>query len=77
MVQISICHRKSLCVDCSYDKCTRHGDPGADCPKYRCDNPSNDCETCQFIKEYQKEMRKLNDTEKKGTKNDRNTEKSS
>lgn len=57
MVQISICHRNSLCVDCSYDKCTRHGDPGADCPKYRCDNSSGDCETCKFILAYQEKMR--------------------
>jgi hypothetical protein len=30
----------------------------ADCPKYGCDNnKQDDCEHCEFIKQYQTEMR--------------------
>ena len=26
----------------------------ADCPKWKCDNPTMDCERCEFLKEYKK-----------------------
>ena len=50
---IDVCERRNTCYDCSNEKCWRHGDKGADCPKYRCDNQNGyDCDNCEFIDEY-------------------------
>lgn len=58
MVKISECHRNNLCVDCDSETCLGAGDPGADCPKWKCDMPSGTtCENCSFIKDYQRLMR--------------------
>ena len=57
-VKLSVCKRENLCVDCDNEKCHRHGDPGADCPKWKCDHLTGDCDNCAFIKRYQEEMRK-------------------
>jgi hypothetical protein len=57
-VKISECYRKNLCVDCDNTECLHCGDTMADCPKYGCDNnKQDDCEHCDFIKQYQTEMR--------------------
>ena len=32
--------------------CIHAGDIEADCPKWKCDNPSMDCENCEFLKDY-------------------------
>ena len=61
-LKIDECTRNNLCVDCDDESCFRHGDPIQDCPKYHCDRPDplkQECETCEFLKEYQKEMRKI------------------
>ena len=57
-MEIKICKRNNLCVDCDNKKCLHAGDIMADCPKYRCDAPNHDCENCEFIKQYQKDFRK-------------------
>lgn len=60
-VQMGICTKNILCVDCDDTKCWHSGKIYADCPKYRCDRPEdfiNECESCDFIKEYQRDMRK-------------------
>lgn len=58
-ITMSSCTKKSLCVDCDSKTCHRAGDIGADCPKYKCDNDiPNDCENCQWIREYVQVMRK-------------------
>jgi len=59
-LEISECHKQSLCVDCKHPKCWFAGSIIADCPKYRCDRPEEGfekCETCAFIKKYHEEMR--------------------
>ena len=59
-ISMSECTRNNLCVDCDNERCWFHGQLIADCPKYRCDRPpelSEDCESCAFLKEYQKIMR--------------------
>ena len=44
------CDRLTTCYDCDNTECGHHGDKGADCPKYRCDNVNlMDCEHCEFI----------------------------
>ena len=54
---IRICYRDNWCVDCDDEKCWHHGDIGADCPKWKCDQGfETDCEDCEFIKELYKEM---------------------
>ena len=53
---ITECHRTNLCVDCDDKACSHHGDIGADCPKWKCDN-NHDCEHCEWIKAYTKLMR--------------------
>ena len=59
-ISMSECTRNNLCVDCDNERCWFHGQLIADCPKYRCDRPPGlieDCESCAFLKEYQKIMR--------------------
>ena len=52
------CKRKNLCADCNRSNCILAGDIRADCPKDRCDNAVfEDCEHCNFIKDYQQYMR--------------------
>ena len=59
MVDFSECTRKSFCVYCDDPDCIHAGDVGADCPKWKCDNtPMMDCERCEFLKEYKREMSK-------------------
>lgn len=58
MLNLSVCNRDNLCVDCDSKTCLSAGDIGADCPKWKCDNPNgSDCEDCAFIKEFVGEMR--------------------
>lgn len=57
---IKECHRKNLCVDCDNTACWFHGKLMSDCPKYRCDRKGElfeDCETCDFLKQFKKEMK--------------------
>ena len=57
---IEECYRKNLCVDCDDTACFLQGELIADCPKYHCDRPKEqyeDCETCAFLKRYQRDMR--------------------
>ena len=56
MVEINRCTRKNLCVDCNDPDCLLAGDAEADCPKWRCDNPTMDCENCEDLKEYKEWM---------------------
>ena len=56
MFTLNLCHRKNLCVDCDDPDCFHAGKLIADCPKWKCG--SEDCENCEFIIEFQKEMRK-------------------
>ena len=54
------CTRPNLCSDCDDATCVFSGNLIADCPKYFCDMPDPlkyDCENCNFLKRYQKEMR--------------------
>lgn len=59
-LKLSECKKHILCVDCDDKNCLRHGDIRQDCPKYSCDRPDHkdECESCEFMIEYQKEMRK-------------------
>ena len=52
--KFSVCHRQNTCFDCDDPKCWRVGDKGADCPKYKCDNPLGiqNCDECVFINQY-------------------------
>ena len=54
MVTIDECTRKNFCVDCDDSDCTFAGCIEADCPKWKCDNQTMDCENCEFLKEYKK-----------------------
>ena len=56
MIGMNECNRDGLCVDCDNTECLHHGDIGADCPKWRCEN-GGDCEHCEWIKAYIKLMR--------------------
>lgn len=56
MVDFSECTRKNFCVDCDDSDCLFAGCIEADCPKWKCDNPSMDCENCEFLKEYKREV---------------------
>lgn len=56
MIELNECSRDCLCVDCDNEKCSAHGDIGADCPKWVCDR-DHDCEHCEWIKAYVKLMR--------------------
>lgn len=51
------CERNNLCVDCDDTECQLAGEAYADCPKWRCDDPIGDCDTCEFMKAYQAGMR--------------------
>lgn len=57
MLNLSVCNRDNLCVDCDDKECHHAGDIGADCPKWKCDHPFGDCENCAFIKKFVEEMR--------------------
>ena len=56
------CKRKVLCVDCDDDACFLQGHLRSDCPKFICDRKFaeyEDCESCEFLKEYQRIAREL------------------
>lgn len=62
MLNLSVCNRDNLCVDCDSEKCILAGEIMSDCPKYHCDNDMiHDCEHCEFIRELQEEMREKNE----------------
>ena len=66
MVELGECKKNNLCVDCKNKKCLGAGDIESDCPKYHCDNPNgHDCAKCEFMKQYQKDMREQYEAEKK------------
>ena len=54
MVEIDKCTRTNFCADCDDPDCLLAGVAEADCPKLKCDNPTMDCENCEFLKEYKK-----------------------
>ena len=56
MVEINRCKRKNFCADCDEPDCIHAGDIEADCPKWKCDNPTMDCGKCEFLKEYKRKM---------------------
>ena len=57
MVTITECTRPNFCADCDDPHCIHAGDVAADCPKWKCDNdPIMDCERCEFLKEYKREV---------------------
>ena len=52
------CKRKNLCFDCDDEKCYNRGQAMADCVQRDCvHTPRFDCENCDYIKNYRKEMR--------------------
>ena len=53
MVTIDECTRTNFCVDCDDSHCVFAGCIEADCPKWKCDNPTMDCE---FLMEYKREV---------------------
>lgn len=54
------CTRQNTCFDCDNQDCWHHGDKGADCPKYHCDNAVlDDCEHCSFIDHFIEDMRQV------------------
>ena len=59
MMTLKECDRDNLCVDCDNKSCHHAGDAMADCPKYNCDNPNgaHKCDDCDFLKEFQTNMR--------------------
>ena len=59
-INMTECTRQNTCFDCDNQQCAGHGDKGADCPKYHCDNPNglDNCEDCEFVDEFIEEMRK-------------------
>lgn len=60
MLQMSTCTRNNLCVDCSKLSCLFAGKIMSDCPKHHCDREHEhfeECETCDFIKQFQAEER--------------------
>ena len=60
MLTMADCHRPTTCYDCTEESCLFHGDKGADCPKYHCDNAVlNDCENCSFIDAFIDDMRQV------------------
>lgn len=55
---VSECTRCVPCVDCDDTSCWLQGKKESNCPKYRCDNPTHDCESkCAFIDNVIAEMR--------------------
>lgn len=54
-ISMSECTLQNICRDCDDKRCLLHGEKKADCPKHKCDNL--DCENCDFLNEYIKEMR--------------------
>lgn len=58
MILISECAKRNLCIDCDNNKCWLRGKKESDCPKYRCDNSTHDCENgCEFIDRLIEEMK--------------------
>lgn len=58
---LRVCTFKNLCVDCDFVQCVFARKIMSDCPKYECDREGEDfekCETCEFIKHFQNDMRK-------------------
>ncbi len=53
---IKTCENENLCVDCKDKECIFAGKIESDCPIYQC-NHRCECEDCDFIKQFQKEMR--------------------
>ena len=60
MTTMAECTRQNTCYDCDNQQCAGHGDKGADCPKYHCDNPNGlqNCEECECIDGFIEGMRK-------------------
>ena len=58
MVTIDECTRTNFCADCDDPDCLLARVAEADCPKWKCDNPTMDCERCEFLKEYKKGVTK-------------------
>ena len=54
-MQIAECNKQTLYIDCKDENCFLAGKIESDCPKYNCLNYN--CETYDFIKNYQKTMR--------------------
>ena len=66
MLTIDECTRNNLCVDCDDKDCLHVGKIRSDCPKYHCDREDSlyeQCDTCEFIKKYQEDMRKYYKTQ--------------
>ena len=60
MMIIKQCNRKNFCIECDHPTCLLKGKLISDCPKYRCDRKGElfeDCESCDFLKQFKKEMR--------------------
>ena len=60
-ITMSECKRNNLCIDCDDTKCWLAGKLISDCPHYHCIRPAKhieDCEHCEFLKQYQEDMRR-------------------
>ena len=59
-VQIRVCHRKNLCIDCDDKKCWHFGELIADCLLWKCNREGDqfeDCESCELLKQIHEEGR--------------------
>ena len=59
------CRRRNLCVDCDDQSCPKRGHIISDCPKWVCDECKKDCRECEFIRDYQREMRRVYELDRK------------
>lgn len=59
MVNLSVCNRDNLCIDCDDEFCYHAGSAEPDCPIFIADVTcgDTDCNHCEFIREFQEEMR--------------------
>lgn len=65
-LKMTLCNRKNLCVDCDDKECIRAGVAESDCIKHHCDNAIPlDCNHCDFMRRYQKEVREQHIRERK------------
>lgn len=61
-MDISICKRNNLCVDCDDNKCWHCGDKVSDCPRYpqtcKIRQQIDSCDECTWIDSYIEKVRK-------------------
>lgn len=56
MKSLKKCVKTGWCADC-IEHCWFAGNPGADCPRWRCINTvKEDCEHCEWLADYKREV---------------------